>query len=343
MSVVIDLRTILRCLILLCLVVAVSGTEFAVGPGTGTGSDGGGSDGSAPVAAPPPSPPAAGPSPSPPAEEGDLVDPCPFNQLEVYVNGLNQGCMYCPPGSHIEKYSSYGVDPNVRVRAECILCEPGKYRPDYNADDTKNTDTDCSFCPMNTYAAGPGSAECIQCEAGTFALTASTVCQSCLDASGNMCDFCCPAGEEFDIDCLESYTGSEPICPLDGTYIPGNMNCCSECSTGKFKKHVGSDMCVLCPPGQTLSDPNVHDQTADCADCPAEYYFDGVNLPGGSGVIETINACSKCEYGKTSKQGASQCTECPSGIYMAPPVLTPEGVVNANGDRYLVWLSLIHI
>ena len=180
----------------------MSGTEFAIGVGTGAG--GGGSDGSDPVAAPPPPPPAAGPSPSPPAlEEGvdDAVDPCPSNQLQSYTEG---GCVYCPPGSHIEKDPLYATDPTNRKRAECILCEPGKYRPEYNDDDSPNTEEDCLECPMNTYAAERGSAECIQCEAGTFALTASTACQSCLDASGNMCDFCCPAGEEFDIDCLES-------------------------------------------------------------------------------------------------------------------------------------------
>ena len=150
--------------------------------------------------------------------------PCPKGQFD---SGFEQGCVECPPG-HFKRSDGAG------------MCKP---------------------CPVNTYAAGPGSTACEGCLRGEVSLLGQKSCQLCpagTFASKGACEQCGHGSS--------SEEGSETCtCNKGWTGQQGRHAVCKKCPANTFKAVRGPGACQACPFGLVSAEAS-----EDVEQCVAE-------------------------------------------------------------------------
>ena len=199
--------------------------------------------------------------------------PCPKGQFD---SGFEQGCVECPPG-HFKRSDGAG------------MCKP---------------------CPVNTYAAGPGSTACEGCLRGEVSLLGQKSCQLCpagTFASKGACKPCLEGlvSDRGSAQCAQP--GARP-CPK-GKFDSGLAKGCVECPPGLFKHSDGAGMCM--PEGS---------YTASCDQCALMGFAPNQQLrctcKNGKGHVESALRLSTCKNGEWvgNDNGILSCKPVPLGF-----------------------------
>ncbi|GMH72562.1 hypothetical protein TrRE_jg7071, partial [Triparma retinervis] len=118
------------------------------------------------------------------------------------------------------------------------------------------------------------------------------------------CDTC-PAGAHISAD------GSACVACVSGKYSGSGASSCTTCSDGEYSP-AGASICTSCEAGKYTGD------LAACYDCPAGSY----TTTGGR---TSCDICAAGRYTTVETTGTAEdnCTNCPSGRYLADDAATP--------------------
>lgn len=171
----------------------------------------------------------------------------------------------------------------------CLQCQPGYYSIDGASE--------CTTCPVRTFASEPGSAECTTCPLGSTTYKEGSIkCRTCPEGSRGVeegdCEEC-PAGTFSD---ARGSTECEP-CAINTFSEKGALEC-TECPDGGYTASVGSANCEQCEEGEEY-DP-VEGGCTECGD--GTYYEDGSCEPGYKNL--------KCGTEGVEVSGVSSVSEC---------------------------------
>ena len=157
-------------------------------------------------------------------------------------------CKPCPEGLVSDRGSAHCAQPGARpcpkgkfdsgLAKGCVECPPGHFKHSDGAGM-------CKPCPVNTYAAGPGSTACEGCLRGEVSLLGQKSCQLCpagTFASKGACKPCLEGlvSDRGSAQCAQP--GARP-CPK-GKFDSGLEKGCVECPPGHFKHSDGAGMCM---------------------------------------------------------------------------------------------------
>lgn len=184
-----------------------------------------------------------------------------------------------------ETGSGAGISPSLVGR--CVSCERGREgRLGSGWSET------CSDCSPGRFARVEKMTSCVECPSGMFTSTnQSSSCTSCAPGSrsserrGSIACVTCAAGQY-------STTSASSICRV--------------CSSGRFS-HVNATACDACEAGRA---PNQGEGAFSCADLPAGQFGTGKNCPENTYSTAGSAACSRCPWGKSSKEGSQSCMVC---------------------------------
>jgi hypothetical protein len=209
----------------------------------------------------------------------------------------SSSCKTCPSGSYSDKSGAIGIQM-------CKECNPG-FSSDIGA-------TECSICTAGTYSETHATT-CMSCEAGHFAsgvgINNSNACSPCdpglYSVEGASSCKQCRAGA-FSLIAGSSSCTQCPPGQFSTVSMATSSEVCTRCSAGSFSPFMVSSYCILCPAGTY----NVADGSTTCDLCPPGKY-----LP--SEGANDSDLCIVCAAGKhpDSSFGASECFECPLGMY----------------------------
>ena len=186
---------------------------------------------------------------------------------------ITRTCAPCAAGS----YSGYGV-------GRCIDCPAGKA----SSSTAQGTDASCVECVEGKFSDAAGLAVCRDCETGTYQPEKGK--QECL---------LCGTGKYLDVP---ASTSSEEciLCPDRSGSSPAGSSEVTQCKCNSGSAGVdGGPTCALCLPGKY----QVNIGEAECVDCAA-----GKKLASSGSLQE--NACTECDAGLVSSEGAAACRAC---------------------------------
>jgi len=142
----------------------------------------------------------------------------------------------------------------------------------------------CGSCAAGTYGSGSGLSSCAACMVGTFMATAgSSVCLSCSVGKYAM------TGATTCISCAA------------GTYSSGSgLSSCAACMVGTFMATAGSSVCLSCSVGKYAMTG-----ATTCVSCASGTFASSIST----------SACKLCLAGTYAMGGATACLACPLGTY----------------------------
>ena len=186
----------------------------------------------------------------------------------------------------------------------CKPCPPGSYS------ESAGGGTECTLCPVGTFASSPGSVSCEPCAAGSYALV-----------SGHITCGTCPPGQYFAINgaqegsCDDSPKGTftavrgsmvPTTCPRNMTTLAIGSTSISDCvcEVGMYNDPYG--FCVECTPGSTS--PINSDGFDTCACAQSGVYKSQNQLSAhdkSCGTVVTTGETHTCVLFKT--EGEIKC------------------------------------
>jgi len=233
---------------------------------------------------------------------------CAFAAAVSCERTLKPGDKHCPKG----KFDS-------GLAKGCVECPPGHFKHSDGAGM-------CTPCPVNTYAAGPGSTACEGCLRGEVSLLGQKLCQLCpagTFASKGACEQCGhgSSSEEGSETCTcnkgwtglpqGSYTASCDQCVLMG-FAPNQQLRCT-CKNGKGHDVRSALLLSTCQNGEWVG--NV-DGILSCQ--PVPLGFEGRTRGGGAGQQGRQAVCKKCPANTfKAVRGPGACQACPFGLVSA--------------------------
>ena len=253
---------------------------------------------------------------------------CPVGKFGIAAATIQEAsCTDCTPGY----FSSSSGQNHI---SNCQACLPGKFATDYGRS------VDCEICVVGKYSGNAAAtSQCMSCPGGWYQeSTAQSTCKACLpgkrqpNTQQNACLNCaagryslaieaitcedCDAGfyqaKKGQILCFPCMVGRAQesqgmqrcgVCE-EGKYRGDSdapNGTCVQCPTGWSQGTLGAVGCTACSSGTYTSQMSSH----DCLTCSA-----GMYTPDSGSL-----ACSECSVGQwtETKEGASSCTNCPTG------------------------------
>ena len=253
----------------------------------------------------------------------------------TYANANSDACTICEAGKISKQNRSMScvacragsyADANATA---CVDCPAGTY-----SDNNITGVTACTLCDAHGRATSPADGTAVnvsacQCAAGYFGLAASNQESSINCTACSAGKFLGTAGGKTVGDCIKCAGGTfqKSIAASE----------CTECEAGKFKpppssNSLNDDDCFQCSSdlAHTATSPAGSDSVTKCV-CSVGYWG-SIQTPAANsisciacaaGKIQPttgavwISSCIACKAGKfaNASEGASACTNCPSGKY----------------------------
>ena len=190
----------------------------------------------------------------------------------------------CPPGTYTHNNS-------LTNSSECTPCDPGYYCPHNNSEPipcpkghiaATEGYISCDACPVGFYCEELAQTECLECVAGVYCSTGTTIRPCDPGYFRNLTDSSCVAA------------------PL-GSYAAKGATEPTVCSAGSFANVTGLPVCPLCPPGEYQPDRG----QPQCMPCSL-----------GGWCVEGASSPTTCDAGtiRTTVGAASQADCEPSFI-----------------------------
>ena len=198
----------------------------------------------------------------------------------------------------------------------CSECPPGKHLQEGSI-------FRCLPCEAGKFSNGSGRALCTTCIPGSYQLDKEqTLCKEC--SAGKYSELplaCFPVAAGFyATECADENKltgcGLSLPCP-PGFACPGLNATKRPCALGTTTATAGSYLCSACVPGKFRSNSSF----VDCAECPSGFACSvgsifPVKCEAGRYSSRGSSECSQCVFGKYSAhQGSHECTECSSGQF----------------------------
>jgi hypothetical protein len=250
-----------------------------------------------------------------------------------------QTCQECPAGTHINAKKSCDQSGLTSDKG-CLACARGKFAAELDQ-------TECAFCPPNTYQNTKKSAACKDCSACPPGKSVSKWMSCDRDGSktNRKCDIC-PKGTFMDVS---SGAWNETAGAFSS--IAKKCKSCPQNYFNSGKNKADCQLCRSCPPGKSVEtskwgkcDSSGQQSNRLCVPCDAGKYQDEASgsLDMGSKTVSPLQmqckACPAHFFRSTGlgKQAAAckACRTCGKGTFVHPELnCEQEGLM---GDKMCI-------